>query len=63
MGSLELTPHLFYLHDCQPGRYPLAELPQGDSGHGDTDSFSDFHLRELMFLSPPFEVPGVEYLA
>jgi len=63
MGSLEPTPHLFYLHGCQPGRFPLAQLPQRDSGHSDTDSSSDFHLRPLMFLSPLFEVPGVEYSA
>ena len=62
MGSLELAPHLFYLHGCQPGRFPLAKLPQGDSGHGNTDSSSDFHLRPLMFLSPPLELFGVEYL-
>ena len=63
MELLEPTPHLFYLHGCQLVRFPLAELPHGDSAHSDTDSSSDFHLRELMFLSPPFEVPGVEYLA
>jgi len=62
MGSLELAPHLIYLHGCQPGRFPLAKLPQGDSGHGDTDSSGDFHLRPLMFLSPPLELFGVEYL-
>jgi len=60
MELLELRPHLFYLHGCQPGRFPLAEFPQGDSGKSDTDSSSSFLLRELMFFAPPFEVPGVE---
>jgi len=62
MGSLELAPHLIYLHGCQPGRFRLAKLPHGDSAHLDTDSSSDFHLRPLMFLSPPLELFGVEYL-
>ncbi len=55
--SEELTPHLFYLVGTG---YPLTALPHGDSGHGDTDSSSDFRLRPLMFLSPLFEVPDVE---